>query len=132
MRAPSSSAILSVAVAGTALLLGATSVLLAQQDPATASAPIVVQVVAKRFAFEPSRIEVAEGDHVRLVVSSADGVHGLSIKKFKAGKLVPRGGDSVTIDFVASEPGTFPIICSENCGKGHADMKGTLVVSVRK
>lgn len=127
-----------VAVAGTALLLSATSVLLAQQDPATASAPfpvtastpITVEVVAKRFTFEPSRIEVAEGDHVRLVVTSADGVHGIGIKKFKVERTIPRDGEPVTIDFVASAAGTFPILCSEYCGKGHEQMKGTLVVAV--
>ncbi len=78
-----------IAVAGTALLSGPTSTLLARQDLATASAPIVVEVTAKRFAFEPDQIEVTEGDRVRLVVSSADGVHGIGIKKFKVDKKDP-------------------------------------------
>ena len=38
-------------------------------------------------------------------------------------------GQTVTIDFVATEAGEFPIICSEECGEGHAQMKGTLVVT---
>ena len=93
---------------------------LTQQDPAAASAPFdssangvdrshsLAQdeprdsVVAKRFAFEPARIEVTEGERVRLVVTSGDGVHGVEIKKFKVNKKVPRGGEAVTIDFVAS------------------------------
>lgn len=120
-----------VAVAGTALLSGSTSVLSARQDLATASAPLVVEVTAKRFAFEPERIEVTEGDRVRLVVRSADGVHGIGIKKFKVDKRIPRG-ETVTIDFVASAAGTFPILCSEYCGESHEDMKGSLVVNVRK
>ena len=119
-------------MAGTALLSGSTSALFARQDLATASAPLVVEVTVKRFAFEPERIDVTEGDHVRLVVRSADGVHGLGIKKFKVESKVPRGGEPVTIDFVASAVGTFPIVCSEFCGKGHEDMKGSLVVNVRK
>lgn len=101
-----------------------------QQDPAAVSAPRVVTVVAKRFAFEPARVEVTEGERVRLVVSSGDGVHGVEIKKFKINKKVPRGGE-VTIDFVASAAGEFPILCSEYCGDGHEDMKGMLVVSAR-
>ena len=103
-----------------------------QQDPAAASALRVIEVVAKRFAFEPARIEVTEGEHIRLVVTSADGVHGVGIKKFKDDKLVPRGGDAVTIDFVASTIGEFPIVCSEYCGKGHDEMTAALVVTVRK
>jgi cytochrome c oxidase subunit II len=139
----------SVAAAGTALLLGAAAMSHAQQDPVAASAPFdarakgdavralaqgeprEVAVVAKRFAFEPARVEVNEGERIRLVVTSADGVHGVEIKKFKVNKKVPRGGDKVTIDFVAASAGEFPILCSEYCGNGHDAMKGTLVVAAK-
>ena len=120
----------SVAAAGTALLLGAAA-MSNQQDPAAASAPRVINVVAKRFTFEPARIEVAEGERVKLVLTSGDGVHGVEIKKFKITKKVPRGGDPVTIEFVAAAPGEFPILCSEYCGDGHEDMKGMLVVAAK-
>jgi cytochrome c oxidase subunit 2 len=109
----------SVAAAGTALLLGAAA-MSNQQDPAAASAPRVINVVAQRFTFEPAR-----------VVTSGDGVHGVEIKKFKVTKKVPRGGDPVTIEFVAAAAGEFPIICSEYCGEGHEDMKGMLVVAAK-
>lgn len=115
------------AVAGMALLLGA-AVASARQDPATATAPRVIEVVAKKFAFEPARIEVTDGERVRLQVKSDDGVHGLSIKKFRVNKMIPRGGEPVTIDFVASRPGTYEILCSEECGDGHESMTGSLVV----
>jgi cytochrome c oxidase subunit 2 len=121
----------SVAAAGTALLLGAAAMSHAQQDPAAASAPREIPVVARRFTFEPARVEVTEGERIRLVVSSADGVHGVEIKKFKVNKKVPRGGETVTIDFVASAPGEYPILCSEYCGNGHDEMKGTLVVAAK-
>jgi cytochrome c oxidase subunit 2 len=140
----------SIAAAGTALLLGVAAVS-PSQDPAAASAPFdstslgmtlslskgqdgprVIEVVASRFAFEPARIEVTEGEHIRLVVTSADGVHGVGIKKFRVEKAVPRGGTPVTIDFVASAAGEFPLLCSEYCGNGHEDMKGLLVVAAKK
>ena len=121
---------LTVAVVGMALLCraGTTS---AHQDPATATAPRTIEVTAKRFTFEPSKIEVTEGEKVRLLVSSADGVHGLQIKKFNVNKMVPRGGKPITIDFVASAPGTYEILCSEECGEGHESMQGTLVVKAK-
>jgi cytochrome c oxidase subunit II len=128
-----------------------------QQDPAAASAPFdarvngdaihslaqgkpfalaqgeprEIPVVVKRFSFEPARVEVNEGERIRLLVTSGDGVHGVEIKKFKVNKKVPRGGDQVTIDFVASAPGEYPILCSEFCGSGHEEMKGTLVVAAK-
>ena len=106
MCMPSERGYYAAAVAGTAHLLNP-ALSPAQQDPATASAPKIIDVIARKFEFEPSRIDVTEGDHVRLVVRSEDGVHGLEIKKFKINKLVPRGGEPVTIDFVASAPGRF-------------------------
>ena len=102
-----------------------------QQDPAAASAPRAIEVVATRFAFEPARVEVTEGERVKLIVKSGDGVHGVEIKKFKVNKRVPRGGEPVTIEFVASAAGEFPILCSEYCGDGHEDMKGMLVVAAK-
>lgn len=116
--------------------------MLHQQDLAAASAPAgaqgqpadeprVIEVLAKRFTFEPARIEVKEGERVRLVLKSADGVHGIEIKKFKVNKKIPRGGEAVTIEFVANAPGQFPILCSEFCGNDHDDMKGMLVVEAK-
>ena len=87
--------------------------------------------MAKRFSFEPSRIEVTEGERIKLVVTSGDGVHGVEIKKFKINKKIPRGGDPITIEFVAAAAGEFPILCSEYCGDGHEDMKGMLVVTAK-
>lgn len=140
-----------VAAAGTALLLGAAA-MSSQQDSAAASAPFdssanggavrtpaqgkpsdvqaeprEIKIIAKRFAFEPARVEVTVGERVRLVVASADGVHGIEIKKFNVNKKVPRGGEAA-IEFVASAVGEFRILCSEYCGDGHDEMKGMLVV----
>ena len=111
------------------------------EGPPTADAPLAggapsrqdspvktFDVVAKRFAFEPATLEVQQGDRVRIVITSADGVHGIGIRKFKVNTLIPRGGKPVTVEFTASEAGTFPIVCSEACGDGHATMRGSLVV----
>jgi cytochrome c oxidase subunit 2 len=93
--------------------------------------PRVVEVVARKFAFDPARIEVNEGETVRLMVRSADGVHGVGIKKFKVSEEVPRGGTPVMIEFTATATGEFEILCSEYCGRGHEDMAAKLVVRAR-
>ena len=93
--------------------------------------PRVVEVVARKFAFEPARIEVTEGETVRLMVRSADGVHGVGIKKFKVSEEVPRGGTPIMIEFTANAIGEFEILCSEYCGKGHEEMAAMLVVKAR-
>jgi cytochrome c oxidase subunit 2 len=96
-----------------------------------ASEPRTIEVMVRRFTFEPAEIEAVEGERLRILVRSGDGLHGFEIKKFKVSKEVPRGGEPVVIEFTASEQGTFPILCSVFCGDGHGDMKGTLVVSAR-
>jgi cytochrome c oxidase subunit 2 len=90
-----------------------------------------IEVMAKRFAFVPDRIEVVEGDSVTLAVKSADGTHGIEIKKLKIKKEVPRGGVAVLVSFTAPAAGAYQISCSEYCGRGHEDMRATLVVKAR-
>ena len=98
---------------------------------AQAAEPRVIEVVAKRFAWEPAEIQVTVGERVRLVLRTADGLHGIELKKFKIAKEIPRGNKPVTVEFTADEAGRFPFFRSEYCGDGHDDMKGVLVVNAR-
>jgi cytochrome c oxidase subunit 2 len=93
--------------------------------------PRVIEVIARRYLFEPAQIDVTEGERVRILVKSGDGLHGFEIKKFNVSKEIPRGSDPVAIEFTATEAGSFPILCSVFCGDGHDDMRGTLVVTAR-
>jgi len=88
-----------------------------------------VEVTASRYAFDPARIEVRQGDVVELVLRSADTDHGLAIKAYAVKVAIPKGGETVGVSFVASHVGTFPIECSEYCGSGHKKMRGELVVA---
>ena len=93
--------------------------------------PRVIEIVAKRYEFVPASIEVTEGERVRLVVKSGDGLHGFGIKRFDVSKEIARGA-TVTIDFTPDAAGEFPILCTEFCGDGHEQMKGVLVVKARE
>lgn len=89
-------------------------------------------IIARNWEWEPSVIEVNRGDTVLLhVVGEDDGTgagHGIAFGSFGVHKVV-RGGETVDIEFVADKSGTFPFVCSVFCGRGHADMKGTLIVN---
>jgi len=87
-----------------------------------------IEVTAERFRFIPDLIEVTQGERLRLIVKSADWTHGVEIKAFDVRKEIPKGGESVVIEFVAERAGTFEIACSEYCGKDHSKMKGKLIV----
>jgi cytochrome c oxidase subunit 2 len=94
---------------------------------AAQQAPRVIEIKAKKYDFEPSTIEVQQGERVVLRVTSTDRLHGIGIKKFGVSREVPKG-QTVDVEFVASAAGTFKVLCTEDCGKGHDDMVGTLVV----
>jgi len=106
----------------------AVAAVLNSHRPATA-APLVdeVQIVASKFQFTPSTIRVTAGEPVRLIIQSMDIVHGFSIPKLKIDTRIPKGGEPVTIEFVAPPAGQYEIACSEFCGIGHGQMKAMLV-----
>ena len=101
------------------------------RQTAVPDGPRVIDVVATRYAFEPAEIEVGAGETVRLMVRSGDGLHGFEIKALKIKKELPRGAAPIAIEFTPATAGRYPILCSEFCGDGHADMKGALVVVAR-
>lgn len=111
------------------LLLPMTLALFAGASPSPADAPVkTFEVAASRYKFDPENVEVDEGDRVVLKMRSVDVAHGLAVKEFNAQAAIPKGGEVVTLEFVASKAGTYAIECSEYCGRGHKGMKGQLVV----
>jgi cytochrome c oxidase subunit 2 len=103
--------------------------LLVSADDGDVSPTRTFTVTASRYAFDPDRIEVRQGDHVRLVLRSADTTHGLGIEAYGVDVVSPKGGEEVSVEFMAHRPGTFRIKCSEYCGSGHRRMQGRLVVT---
>jgi cytochrome c oxidase subunit 2 len=103
--------------------------LLALGSDEPGSNPGTFEIVASRYAFDPARIEVRPGDHVKLVLRSADTTHGLEIEGYGVKVLIPKGGEEVSVDFMAHRPGKFRIKCSEYCGSGHRRMQGVFVVT---
>jgi cytochrome c oxidase subunit 2 len=108
--------------------IGATSAAVWARQVRTGGDVKTIDVTASRFQFEPATISVAQGDNVRLRLHSADRSHAFAIKAFRVKALIPNGGETVTVEFVADQAGTFAFTCSEYCGSGHSRMKGKLVV----
>ena len=96
--------------------------------PAVTASVKSFTITASQFEFSPSTITVNEGDTVKLTVTSEDTTHGISIPEFGVSKTI-ENGDTVTVEFVADQAGTFSFFCSVFCGSGHGSMKGTLVVN---
>ena len=88
-------------------------------------------ITASKFRFDPETLEVEEGDRVTLTLRSADVKHGIALKPFRIKAAIPKGGEPVTVEFVAEKAGTYEFRCSEYCGPRHSGMRGRLVVHPR-
>ena len=89
----------------------------------------VVNMVAERFFFVPSRIKVKPGTKVEFRIRSADTNHGFRIRKAGINIIVPkRGGGEAKVVFHASKKGRYDFECSKACGAGHNTMRGTIIV----
>jgi cytochrome c oxidase subunit II len=91
------------------------------------TAPLRIDVTAKRFAFDPASITVKKGEPVDLVLKSLDVPHGLRFRELnvevKAGK-----GKTGEVQFTPEKVGDFVGHCSVFCGAGHGSMQLTLHV----
>ncbi len=79
------------------------------------------------FYFDPSTIEVNEGDTVRIVFENSGGTHDWVIDEFNARTKVLSAGQSETIEFFANKKGSFEYYCSVGTHR-QMGMKGTLIV----
>ena len=99
-----------------------------QENKAADATPVKeFKMTAKQFQFEPSTIEVNKGDRVRLIVTSTDIPHGISIPEYGINERLDPGKPK-TIEFTASKEGSFTAFCSVFCGSGHSNMKGKIIV----
>ena len=113
------------------LAIGAASAAVWARQAGSGGDVKTIDVTASRFQFEPATISVAQGDSVRLRLHSVDRSHAFAIKAFRVKTVIPKGGETVTVEFVADQAGTFAFTCSEYCGTGHSGMKGSLVVQAK-
>jgi heme/copper-type cytochrome/quinol oxidase subunit 2 len=85
-------------------------------------------IVARQWEFDPSVIEVNQGDRVILHIESVDVTHGFGLPEFNINEEL-RPGETVDVEFVADKKGSFTFSCTVYCGSGHGSMKGTLIVN---
>jgi cytochrome c oxidase subunit II len=88
----------------------------------------VIKIVAKKFVFEPATIQLAKGETVVFELTAIDVAMGFSAPDFKVrGDIMP--GKSTSVRLTADKAGSFDFFCDVDCGEGHDDMAGKIVVS---
>lgn len=100
-------------------------------------------ITARRYAYDPPRIRVNQGDTVRIRLASLDVEHGFFLEGYDLDARVfanrkdfqvrnPSGGgewrEVRILSFVADRRGKFRYRCSQTCGTLHPFMQGELLV----
>jgi cytochrome c oxidase subunit 2 len=121
-----------------AVLVTAISILSAivlAQNSRTGSHPLVVKVNAVQFAWKftyPNGksygyLTLPKGRHVKLDITANDVIHSFwSPELSQKQDAVP--GEHTSLVVTPSRTGTFPVICTELCGLGHALMRSHVTI----
>lgn len=100
---------------------------------------MTVDVTARQFAWSfsyprahgdpvtSSTLHLPEGRPVEFRVHSADVIHSFWVPAFRA-KIDAVPGITTTLRITPSRQGSYPVVCAELCGYGHATMRTTAVV----
>ena len=92
-----------------------------------AAEPEVIRITAKRFEYNPPRIELRQGVPVILELTALDRLHGFSIPDLDLrADVLP--GQTVQVELLPKKAGAYPFLCDIFCGEGHDEMSGIIVV----
>jgi len=88
----------------------------------------VIEMTARRFAYEPSEIALKAGERVVIAIRALDFMHGMNLPDLGMRlDLVP--GSVTRLNLHPKVPGVIDFVCDNFCGDGHEEMHGRFVVS---
>jgi len=93
-----------------------------------AESPRRIEIIAKRFTYDPEVITLKKGQPVVLVLRSTDVTHGLKISEMNVLSENIKKGKKTEIQFTPEETGHYVGRCAHFCGQGHGSM--TLQIEV--
>ena len=89
----------------------------------------VISISAERFAYNPSKITLKQGELVEFVLTSDDTDHGFHISEAGIDVAIPPiGRGEARVRFLAKDKGRVFFFCSRPCGAVHNLMRGEIVV----
>lgn len=104
------------------------------------AADLVVNVTGLQFAWifnyadsgiVAGELHVPVGKDVQLNISAQDVIHSFWVPQFRLKQdAIP--GQETELRFVATKPGTYPVVCAELCGGYHGAMRTQLIVHTQE
>jgi cytochrome c oxidase subunit 2 len=111
------------------------SAIVLAQNSRAGSSPLEVQVTGQQFAWSFTypdgntygQLRVPVGRHTKLLITSKDVIHSFWVPQL-AQKQDAVPGQVNELVITPTRQGTFPVICTELCGLGHALMRSSAIV----
>lgn len=95
--------------------------------PAAAGSARTIKMTAELWKFTPNVVTVKRGEKVTLEITGLSGTHGLSVPGLGINETIIQG-NTVSVNIPTDKVGTFDFRCSVQCGSGHNDMTGQIIV----
>lgn len=95
----------------------------ASSQAAAGGETIDVKINAANWKFNPTEIKAKVGDTLKLTLNNEQGAHG--IESTDLGVKIKNGE---TQEIKLDKPGTYEFHCSIQCGQGHDNMSGVIIV----
>ena len=119
------------------IVIGVASAIVLSRNSDAGTNPLEVKVTAEQFAWQfayphngnvtAAELRLPLNRTVRLTMNSKDVIHSFWVPEFAQKQdLVP--GITTTLVITPDRLGTFPLICTELCGLGHALMRSEAIV----
>jgi cytochrome c oxidase subunit II len=100
------------------------------------NADLLVNITGMQFAWifnypdsdiTSGELHVPVGADVQLNIAATDVIHSFWVPQFRLKQdAIP--GQTTELRFVATKPGTYPIVCAELCGGYHGSMRSQVIV----
>lgn len=86
-----------------------------------------IRITAELWKFAPNIVRVKQGEKVALEITGVSGTHGLSVTGLGINATIIQG-NTVRVKIPTEKSGAFDFSCSIQCGSGHSDMTGQIIV----
>jgi cytochrome c oxidase subunit 2 len=122
------------------IAIGIISAVILGRDDAAGKNPLNVDVIAQQFAWSfkypdhggitSAELQLPKGRSVLLHLTTRDVIHSFWVPEFSQKQdAVP--GITTTLHITPDKLGTYPVICTELCGLGHALMRSAVHVMTK-
>jgi len=98
-----------------------------QETTTPTSAVKTINVEAGSFYYNPKEIRVKKGEKVKIILTGRDMMHNFNINEFDVHSPMVNSGETTSIEFTASQTGSFEYYCSVGSHRQRGQV-GTLIV----